>query len=532
MKRIISSAVSAIFLTAAIASNTIPSDSDAQSVAWDGTADCSWYNESETEFEISSAEELAGLAKLVNEGSQFSGCTINLTNDIYINVFEEVYDSDSGIITSVLTDTEWNPIGIETAFSGTFNGNGHIIHGLITEGEKNAGLFGIIDNAVIKNITLEEGSVSAYEKAGGICGYADSSQFINCINGTEVIINDAEDTVFAGGIAGHADNSFFRSCDNLQMIKANTVSGECYSGGIAGAAQSSEFFVCQNIDSRYTIARAVDGNAYAGGICGYGAGSAEQCRNDKLVGSVSEEGTAFTGGIIGFGEINISGNYTDINNCINYGGAVVSLSASGYAGGMCGSGCNITDSYNAGVVSAMNGSKESCIGGIAGSDASIKNCYSIGKVNHDLESEEEAEAAGIISGGLMGELLNGTIDNSYYYDEAALCAVGTDKSYAASKTAEELFSGEFSEQMGNAYYLAEERTPALKACDAMNFGDINSDGMIDSFDIVLMRKGLTEGFGSLSEKTASEVNKDYKVNSEDLSSVCDFVLGKRVEFSE
>ena len=34
---------------------------------WDGTADVSWYDESKTEFTITTAEQLAGLAKLVND---------------------------------------------------------------------------------------------------------------------------------------------------------------------------------------------------------------------------------------------------------------------------------------------------------------------------------------------------------------------------------------------------------------------------------------------------------------------------------
>ncbi len=39
---------------------------------WDGTADTSWYigNEDKTEYHISTAEQLAGLAKLVNTESR------------------------------------------------------------------------------------------------------------------------------------------------------------------------------------------------------------------------------------------------------------------------------------------------------------------------------------------------------------------------------------------------------------------------------------------------------------------------------
>ena len=35
--------------------------------SWDGTADTSWYDENETEFHLQTAEQLAGMAKLVND---------------------------------------------------------------------------------------------------------------------------------------------------------------------------------------------------------------------------------------------------------------------------------------------------------------------------------------------------------------------------------------------------------------------------------------------------------------------------------
>ena len=38
---------------------------------WDGTADTSWYNDTDTEFVITTAEQLAGLAELVDNGNTF-----------------------------------------------------------------------------------------------------------------------------------------------------------------------------------------------------------------------------------------------------------------------------------------------------------------------------------------------------------------------------------------------------------------------------------------------------------------------------
>ena len=39
---------------------------------WDGTADVTWYDASQTSFDISTPEQLAGVAQLVNNGTTLS----------------------------------------------------------------------------------------------------------------------------------------------------------------------------------------------------------------------------------------------------------------------------------------------------------------------------------------------------------------------------------------------------------------------------------------------------------------------------
>ncbi len=57
---------------------------------WDGSTDTSWYDSSETELHISTAEELAGLAAIVNGGKSMEGQTIIIDNDIYLNALVDV----------------------------------------------------------------------------------------------------------------------------------------------------------------------------------------------------------------------------------------------------------------------------------------------------------------------------------------------------------------------------------------------------------------------------------------------------------
>ena len=149
---------------------------------WDGkTADTSWYNASKNEFEINTAAELAGLAKLVNDGTAtFSGKTIKLTAEIRLN--------EQDVPTANDNPNSWTPIGNASTkkFQGTFDGDGHTISGLyinnVTSG--NQGLFGQIGNGNIVQNLIVTGSITstANEKTAGIVAASQRSKGVvkNC----------------------------------------------------------------------------------------------------------------------------------------------------------------------------------------------------------------------------------------------------------------------------------------------------------------------------------------------------------------
>ena len=130
---------------------------------WDGTVDTSWYdpNVPQKEYAISSAPQLAGLAQLVNQGNSLEGTTIRLHSDLD------------------LAGHNWIPIGnqleaeegkMAAVFSGTFEGNGHIISNLTIGSQSSpyegscAGLFGSV-NGHISNLSLENASIFFSPKA-------------------------------------------------------------------------------------------------------------------------------------------------------------------------------------------------------------------------------------------------------------------------------------------------------------------------------------------------------------------------------
>ena len=89
--------------------------SAADAANWIDSADVSWYDEGQTEFTISTEQQLAGLAKLVNDGNTFQDKTVRLDADLS------------------LVERDWTPIGVwvdsagQMMFRGTFDGQGHLI---------------------------------------------------------------------------------------------------------------------------------------------------------------------------------------------------------------------------------------------------------------------------------------------------------------------------------------------------------------------------------------------------------------------
>ena len=124
---------------------------------WIDSANTGWYNPDKNEFTIYTAAELAGLAKLVNDGNSFADKTINLGADIdlnsnydLLNVFAgENYNSEPNDIIF------WTPIGTTAApFKGTFNGGGHLIDDLAIKYRSNSyvGLFGYVESGTIQDL--------------------------------------------------------------------------------------------------------------------------------------------------------------------------------------------------------------------------------------------------------------------------------------------------------------------------------------------------------------------------------------------
>ena len=115
---------------------------------WDGTADESWGTPADDGiYYISTAEQLAQFAKMVDAGNGFYGKTVKLTNHIDLSGYN------------------WHSIGYDgRMFGGTFDGQYYTISGMtaVNNVDYGNGFFGAISGATLKNFKLVEASVSRY----------------------------------------------------------------------------------------------------------------------------------------------------------------------------------------------------------------------------------------------------------------------------------------------------------------------------------------------------------------------------------
>lgn len=186
---------------------TTDNDNVSAGRVWSGKADTSWYNSSKDSFDISTPEQLAGLAELVNGGSGLmEGKKFRLVNDIYLND-----PTDYKNWSEKPPANEWTPIGKSGnpisgyyPFCGILDGNGHSIYGLYINhesyhetfrgkyGETCVGLFGYTYGAIIANLALQQGYVCGTRKGedpmcvGSIIGVMENSYITGCYSDLDV----------------------------------------------------------------------------------------------------------------------------------------------------------------------------------------------------------------------------------------------------------------------------------------------------------------------------------------------------------
>ncbi len=161
---------------------------------WNGGVDTSWYNDTDTEFHISTAEELAGLGELVANGNTFYGKTIVLDSDLDLGGEGHTDENGNPLVFYPIgykydvNDTNDTP----HPFEGTFDGNNKKIKDLYqntwnikghyngTYYKKSLGLFALVSGGTVKNLTLENFILEGeFAPTGCVAGRGNGGTFEN-----------------------------------------------------------------------------------------------------------------------------------------------------------------------------------------------------------------------------------------------------------------------------------------------------------------------------------------------------------------
>lgn len=356
--------------------------------------------------EIHSAEELDTLIRKELNGN------FKLVKDI------DLSDYRSNTNTA---NQGWLPI---PNFTGVFNGNGHTISGLRINrtGSSFLGLFGSVNGATIKNVTVAlGGDILGSSAVGVIAGRTTHVTNNGAVLENNQVIGNGH-TVratallgYAGGLIGYSGDNTRLENNQVEHINVLTNSVSNYAGGLVGAARNSSLF-----DNAINRAK-VEAYSYAGGIAGVTYGySAQAHSNGTLVtknivdteSSVQGRGS-YAGGAFGaiyegsevrqtlthakvVGKGAYNGGFAGViydRSTVDQSAAYGSVEAVRYTGGFVGALYNSASVSNSYARGAVTGTTE--LGGFVGTfydSAIIENSYAANTIHTDERNQERAGA--------------------------------------------------------------------------------------------------------------------------------------------
>ena len=421
-------------------------------------ADTSWYDAGSDTYSLKDASDLAGLAQLVNNGTDFAGKTVQFKAS-----------------TTLKLDSSYTPIGTQKhAFNGTFEGNNLKVTGLAISGMTSyAGLFGNCgSSSLIKDVSVTgtitalatSGSKTIIHHIGGVVGNSAGS-LDNCDSSVKITLSSAAKSTesdnavihHVGAVAGQVTGDV-TGCDTTKTASVSVTSTSApasddvtwvagWVGGIVGEqgpstddlealANPSSIISCTN-KAKVTMVSSASGKPdrfgnptaastrFLGGIAGAASGNISNCSNTADIDSAYRNkkgkaalsyGCVACGGIVGGyridTKVNTAGDTDDpglryqkkygtsadisITDCTNS-ALVFGLGQAGGIVGQAGSYTLVTRCSNSGQVKGSRYTKPSP-GGIAGRTyGNISYCYNTGDV-------ETTTGGGYYAAGIVGML--------------------------------------------------------------------------------------------------------------------------------
>ncbi|MBE6182163.1 MAG: hypothetical protein E7148_05670 [Rikenellaceae bacterium] len=183
-------------------------------------------------YTITDASELAYIAALVNgtlgtraaTADNLKGKTIKLMNDLNLN------------------GVEWTPIGTSSnPFYGIFDGQGNTINNLVINatGKSNIGLFGDTRDGEIKNLTVNDATITGRLNVGVVAGNPYTSKYTNITVKGHVEVNGMSYVGAVGGKNAYANwTNITVDADETSYVNANSIENglayRSYVGGVVG----------------------------------------------------------------------------------------------------------------------------------------------------------------------------------------------------------------------------------------------------------------------------------------------------------
>lgn len=268
-------------------------------------------------YYIDKPEQLAYIAKIVNEGNTLEGKTVLLRNDLD------------------LSRKSWTPIGrYQIPFSGELNGNGHSVTGL----------------------AISYNSLGYLEGYAGLVGFAGHTAYLHHLNVDGNILSDKFNCGLLLG--GSRSGSRIKRC-----IVTGSVTAEASIGGVAGTA-----YQISQCEARNVVLTTNPNNGGAGGIC-YNLNYYDF--SDTYVSECVSSGTIISycnmGGIVGAASFS-----KHIENCFSS----MVLTGKSKIGGIVYGAENsavVENCYYTGSITSTEGKASGLIAG--GSNLTITNCY-------------------------------------------------------------------------------------------------------------------------------------------------------------
>ncbi len=256
----------------------------------------------EDPYILQTEEQLRKFAVSLSDENTYSGKYIQLNNSIE------------------LSDSFWTCIGEgEYPFCGTFDGNGHVVSGMIIKAEDGSpynagsdvyfGLFGVLGKGgVIKNLGVTNADIDVYGKrstvVGGITALNDGGTVDSCyVTGALKGKTTEKGNNYAGGIVGWSVKGYVvNSYSDATVYSSVLPTALAMSGGIVGMSNRTIVANCYSLGSTsgYTKRQleVVESMAAVGGLAGVAGSPVVNCYSSGD--TTSEDYSFYVGAAVGW----------------------------------------------------------------------------------------------------------------------------------------------------------------------------------------------------------------------------------------